>query len=305
MEISCIACGSMKVASLGPLPNFTSGPQGETQLAAASGSSLYACSNCTLRFRAPMPTEAELIGYYGGLSGEDWWQYESEREVWHHIKSNLRDAPERTVLDVGCFRGDLLKFLGDEWKPFGVEPSDDARRVAESRGIKIIGRDIDALKNESQRFGAITLIDVIEHLPKPLDALRTLSRLLLPGGKLVIFTGSTDAWSWRFAKLHYWYCAMPEHVAFFRPSWFQWAAPKLDCKVESVRRLAYNPSGLRTRLDESLKNIAYASYHRIEGWPVVSGLVPKLPIVRRVASWEGSWWTSARDHILVTMAGSK
>lgn len=274
-------------------------------MTAPPDSSLYACSNCTLRFRAPMPTAEELIDYYGGLSGEDWWQFDSEREVWHHIKDILRDAPERTVLDVGCFRGDLLKFLGDEWEPFAVEPSDDARRVAESRGIKIIGHDVDALKDESQRFGAITMIDVIEHLPKPLDALRILSRLLAPGGKLVIFTGSTDAWSWRFAKLHYWYCAMPEHVAFFRPSWFHWAAPKLDCRVESVRRLAYNPSALRTRLDESLKNIAYASYHRLDGWPVFSNLVPKLPIARRVAAWESSWWTSARDHILVTMTKSE
>ena len=54
------------------------------------------------------------------------------------------------------------------------------------------------------------MIDVLEHLPMPLDSLSVLVRLLVPGGKLIVFTGDTNALSWRIANLHYWYSALPE-----------------------------------------------------------------------------------------------
>lgn len=301
MSLSCIACGGPHLKNLGPLPNFTRGLRGQPPGEGGAQTSLYACADCTLRFRVPVPTDEELMSYYGSLSGDEWWRYEGEREVWHHIRDALSDAPGRSVLDVGCFRGDLLKFLGDGWELFGVEPSEDARREAESRGVRIIAESLDGLGGEARSFAAVTLVDVIEHLPRPLEALRTLVGLLAPGGRLVIFTGSTDAPSWRFARQHYWYCAMPEHIAFFRPSWFAWAAPRLGCEVGAVRRLSYSPAGLRTRLDESLKNIAYATYHRLEGWPGVGRVLPSLPVLGRVGAWESCWWTSARDHILVTL----
>ena len=301
MDVSCIACGGLRLKDLGRLPNFTAGLQGQPPGEGGAVSSLYACADCTLRFRVPVPTDEELMSYYGSISEDGCWHYEGEREVWRHIREALRDAPGRTVLDVGCFRGDLLKFLGDEWETFGVEPSADARREARARGVEVIAESLDELKGERRRFAAITLIDVIEHLPRPLEALRTLSRLLMPGGRLVIFTGSTDAWSWRFAGPRYWYCAMPEHIAFFRPSWFSWAAPRLGCELASVRRLAFSPSSLRTQLDEALKNVAYATYHRLEGWPMMSRVLPSLPVVGRVGTWESCWWTSARDHVLVTL----
>ena len=141
MALACIACGGRSLTRLGPLPNFTVDLHGNQP--GADGevvSSMYACADCTLRFRVPVPTDEELMNFYSSLSVEDWWQYEGEREVWHHIRAALGGAPGRKVLDVGCFRGDLLKFLGDDWEPYGVEPSEEARREAESRGVEVIAQ---------------------------------------------------------------------------------------------------------------------------------------------------------------------
>jgi SAM-dependent methyltransferase len=173
--------------------------------------------------------------------------------------------------------------------------------VAESRGVKVIGDTVESLEGSAMRFGAITLIDVIEHLPRPLDSLRKLASMLRPGGRLVIFTGATDAPSWRFAGEHYWYSAMPEHVVFFRPSWFRWAAPQLGCAVESVKRLPFRPAPLRERADETLKNIAYVGFKRLAQLPLVGAALRRTPAVRRIDSWAGSWWTTAHDHALVTL----
>ena len=176
----------------------------------------------------------------------------------------------------------------------------DARRRAQDLGITILGESVEALGDSGRQFGAITLIDVIEHLPRPVDALRTLTRALLPGGKLIVFTGATDSLSWRFAKALYWYSALPEHVAFFQPSWFRWAAPRLECLVSSVKRLSYQPSPLSTRIDEALKNVAYVIYHRMER-RVFGRIVSRLPMIGRIGKWRSCWWTSARDHMLITL----
>lgn len=299
MVVGCIACDSKQVTLVGPLPVFVQNSSSDSgELAVGS---MYRCRNCSLHFREPAATEAELARYYSALSSDDWWQHDQEREVWRKIKKVLDSAPGRRVLDVGCFRGDLLAYLGESWDRFGVEPSTDARKVAESRGIKVIGSRVEELNVDDGQFAAITLVDVIEHLPRPLEALQKLSRMLQPGGLLVLFTGNTSAWSWRFAGTHYWYSAMPEHVAFFQPSWFRWAAPKLNCKVSSVESLQYEPASLSRSLDETLKNVAYVTYQRLANSVLLGATLPKLPVFGRISKWNSSWWTTARDHILVTL----
>lgn len=300
MSTSCIACGSQETVLIGLLPVYTPDFLGRSVDSFDTGS-LYRCLNCTLRFRFPQPTPEQLLSYYAGLEESDWWQHGTARDVWAQVKKEVTALPQTSVLDVGCFRGDLLSYLGESFNRFGVEPSASARDEAQSRGITIIGDTIETLRDEKRRFGAITMIDVIEHLPSPLDSLSVLVRLLVPGGKLIIFTGDTNALSWRLANLHYWYSALPEHVAFFRHSWFRWAAPKLNCDISSYKRLPYQPASLKVRLDEASKNIAFEIYHRLEKIPGVKTILPRVPLLSRVGRWQSCWWTSARDHLLVTL----
>lgn len=302
MSYSCIACSSARVSRVGALPVFTPDWLGTPFDESTPVTSLYHCQDCKLHFRAPATSESELANYYSALSSDDWWQHGEEREVWREMKKILESAPGRRVLDVGCFRGDLLSYLGDSWERFGVEPSSDARRVAESRGIGILGSSVEGLESD-QKFDAITLVDVIEHLPRPLESLRKLVKMLTPGGLLLVFTGNTQAWSWRFAGRHYWYSALPEHVAFFNPAWFRWAVPKLNCRVESIRRMRFEPAPIPRRIDEALKNVAYVTYQKLSQ-AGLGAILAKLPVVGRIGKWNGCWWTTARDHILVTLVSS-
>ncbi len=300
MSVACIACESRQTKLIGKLPVFTPDYLGKP-IGSVDAGSLYRCENCSLLFRWPMPNPETLLAYYKGLEKDDWWQVENAREVWDHVAEQLKNIPAPQVLDIGCFRGNMLRHIGKGLSCFGVEPSPSARREAEAHGITVIGDSIDSLKDEERRFGAITLIDVAEHLPHPLESFQILSNLLVDGGKLILFTGSTDAPSWQFARQDYWYCAMPEHVAFFRPSWFDWAAARLGFRVPDVKRLRYEPVTFRRRADETLKNVSFVSYRRLKKIAGVGSLLPKLPLIGRIEHWQSCWWTSARDHILVTM----
>lgn len=300
--VACISCDGRNLISWGRLPVYTADFLGRTLDANINAGTLYECQDCQLQFRAPQPSTEELLAYYQGLDAHTCWQNGPKREVWRYIKDELEDIPGRSILDIGCFRGDMLEYLGDRWERFGVEPSPEAGREAQNRGIRIIGETIESLRDEAHRFGAITMIDVAEHLPRPLDSLRLLTKLLLPGGKLLIFTGSTDALSWRLSGVDYYYSAMPEHVAFMRPSWFAWAAAKMNLEVQSIRRLRYESSSWRTRIDETFKNLLYIGYRRLKRLRFVPPVLFKIPLVRRIGHWQGCWWTSARDHTLVVLA---
>lgn len=300
-SVACVACDSQELTRWGRLPIYTVDFLGSDLDPDVDTGTLYECKNCTLRFRAPRPTEAQLMAYYQGLDVTQCWQHGPEREVWRYIKQELEHVPKPSVLDVGCFRGEMLSYLGNGFERFGVEPSKEAALEAQRRGITVLAESIDSMCDNGRRFGAITLIDVAEHLPRPVDALKLLTRLLLPGGKLIIFTGSTDALSWRVSGLDYYYSAMPEHVVFMRPSWFRWAASRIGCELVSIRRMRYQSSSWMNQLDEGLKNLLYVGYHRLQRLPFMPTILLKLPIVKRIGQWPGCWWTSAKDHTLVIM----
>jgi SAM-dependent methyltransferase len=214
---------------------------------------------------------------------------------------DLDDLPARSVLDVGCFRGDFLDWLGPGFARFGVEPSAEARAIASGRGVDIVAHSIDELQDSGPRFGAVTLIDVIEHIPRPLASLEKLVRALLPGGRLLIFTGNTAAWSWRVGGRYYWYSRLPDHVAFFRPAWFEWAAPRLGCHIYRTKALPHGPAGLRVRVWEAAANLAYFGYRRLVDAGPWEPWLQRLPLVGRIGRWKMVWWTSARDHSLIVL----
>lgn len=301
MIIKCVACGNFDVVYCGPLPNFLadnlSGKLGRSM----ERGDLYRCRVCTLQFRSPIPSQNLLNEYYRSIKSDGSWDYGSSRTEWPRLKQISNQAPNNNVLDVGCFRGDLLEFIGLGWRKYGIEPSVDAAKVAEKKEVKIIGSSIEDSVIESGQFGLITMIDVIEHLRKPVEAIRKLVEGLYPGGKLAISTGNTQSFSYRVSGERYYYGAFPEHITFYSPQWFNWLAPAIGCEVESVYRFSHNPATLKRRVNETAINSVYLSYHHLKRAPVFKQLLPKIPKIKNIAGWENCWWTSSKDHMLLSL----
>lgn len=261
---------------------------------------LWLCESCDLRFRNPIPPAATILNRYTGLRADEHW-HTGIRPIWPRVRSVIMKSPERSILDVGCFRGDLLEWLGPEWDRYGIEPSASAATAAAAKGIRLLGSSLDDPALCLPRLGAITLVDVIEHLPRPLDALRRLAAALIEGGRLVIFTGDTDALSWRISGTLYWYTAIPEHITFFNPFWFRWVAPRLSCSVGTMRRLAHDPAPAMRRLADTAYNLAYLVSRRVQGSWGVGRHAASVPGLTRLGRFDFAWWTSARDHVLVEL----
>lgn len=103
--------------------------------------------------------------------------------------ANLLDklCPQKgRILDIGCGYGFFLEEATKRgWEAEGIDLSEDCVAFAKKRGLKAelaLPEDI----KEKNCYDAITMFYVLEHLPDPLATLRTIKKLLKPGGVLLL-----------------------------------------------------------------------------------------------------------------------
>ena len=180
-----------------------------------------ACSHMQLdRF----PTEAELSEAYGEAASDDYVEEEAgQRETARIAVERIERFTERgSILDLGCWVGFLLAVARERgWETLGVEPSEFAASYARDRlGLDVIQDDLFEADLGGRTFQAVVMGDVIEHLPRPADALDRMAAMLAPGG--VAYLALPDAGS-RLARRMgaRWWSVIPTHVQYFtRPSLF-------------------------------------------------------------------------------------
>lgn len=294
--LSCPACTSQSVRDLGSLPNR------KGTIILPDPGRLHACGQCGMMFRHPYPRQDELAALYGTIEGEC-WAYPHGRPDWDFARAHLtRCLPRRaTVLDVGCFDGGFLASLPESVRKFGLEVSPAPAKLAQGVGVTILGGMIDDL-DTNLRFDAITLFDVVEHLPDPLSQLRRLRQALKPDGQLLLSTGNTDALPWRLMRNDYWYY-YPDHVTFLNPGWFRWAAGRMDMRLTSVHRFSRDyGSTTRRRMRQLMRCTGFWAYAKMRRWPRLHRAARRVYPFSRVAAWprapRATYWP---DHMAVVL----
>ena len=112
--------------------------------------------------------------------------------IFEQIKPYLGNS----VLEVGCGNGNFTVFLAKECSSvMGIDLDSEYVELARTRlqqktlaqktEINIIQGDVLELDTD-QRFDAIALLDVLEHIEDDVAILQKLNRLLKPGGNLIV-----------------------------------------------------------------------------------------------------------------------
>lgn len=185
--------------------------------------SIVSCKSCGFKFTNPRPEDSVIGDYY---KAESYVSHTNTKKgvvnrLYHMVRSHTLKkklslvssyVSRGTILDYGCGTGmflDTCKKAG--WEVFGMEPDDDARKIASGLGLNLFsdkGR-IDTYITD-RKFSAITLWHVLEHVTDMSETLSFFKSRLDKNGVLVI--------------------AVPNHVSYdaqhYKENWAAYDVPR-------------------------------------------------------------------------------
>tara|TARA_R110002049_G_scaffold292252_2_gene476627 strand:- start:6353 stop:7237 length:885 start_codon:yes stop_codon:yes gene_type:complete len=122
----------------------------------------------------------------------------------------------KQLLDIGCGTGDFLQMAQqNNWNVFGVEPNEQARKIANKKTNDTVFNSEQLFKFEAHRFDVITLWHVLEHLPNLEMHISAFKKLLKPNGTLVIAVPNYKSYDAKYYKNFWAAFDVPRHLWHF------------------------------------------------------------------------------------------
>jgi len=182
---------------------------------------LFRCVECDTVQQPSLPAGEQLHDLYRVMEDDG---YLAEEEGRRRTARRLLDLLEphvegsaRRLLELGCGHGLLLdEARARGYDGLGLELARDAAVYArETLGLNVLEIPVEHPELDGERYDAIVLADVIEHLDDPVAAIDRCVELLAPGGSLLIVTPDPSSRTARLAGRRWWgylpahYCLIP------------------------------------------------------------------------------------------------
>jgi 2-polyprenyl-3-methyl-5-hydroxy-6-metoxy-1,4-benzoquinol methylase len=211
----CISCGSDRIALIStgryteePLKSLMEAdPYGESPMPFLQEASwrFVGCADCSQMFHqlilAPewndryhskwMSADA-IIEFERRMAAQEGRAFIRGRTLTEHVlrlermTRGIRKSEPVRLLDFGCGWGEFLAVANHfGFRCFGIDAAPPRR---EGGQVSIFPNLQRLAENTRENFHAITLFEVLEHLPDPLSVLKSLAGLMRPNGILVLET---------------------------------------------------------------------------------------------------------------------
>ena len=189
------------------------------------------CNECKLLFTSPCPTPDKIGSYY---KSEDYLSHNEEKKglfakVYNKVKKiNIKNkfkivtnsqqpaASSQNLLDIGCGVGDFLLYAKEKGcKVTGIEPNEDARKIAEKKlECKIMSpEELQNIPDNS--FDIVTMWHVLEHVADLKMEIQHLQRILKKDGKLVLALPNYKSFDAEYYKDKWAAYDVPRHLSHF------------------------------------------------------------------------------------------
>ena len=139
---------------------------------------------------------------------------------------------DANILDVGCGRGLLLSALGELGfdNLLGIDPF-LAADVEDENGVLLLKKTIHDVTGE---FDLIMLHHAFEHISDPEETLRTVGKLLPPGGSCIIRIPTVSSYAWQHYKTNWVQLDAPRHFYIHSLESMKILADRAGLELESV-----------------------------------------------------------------------
>ncbi len=260
------------------------------------------CLSCGLLYRTPTLSDDALADYYAVVPFQR-WEAKKFNPIERAVLAVLKSLPAGSrILDYGCSSGRLLSTLCHDYECYGSEVNSAAASEASTRGLRMIEPALLA-GAMPVRFDAIVLVDVFEHLRKPVALLQQLAQHLTPGALLVIATGNGDAAACRRDPAQFWYFRTLEHLCMLTERHSRHLSTALGLSLESLTQICHYDLSVREKVVLRFHDFIYWQFRRRTF--LARTLLPLLPRIRRARTWTSApAYTCTRDHVVAVFRGS-
>jgi 2-polyprenyl-3-methyl-5-hydroxy-6-metoxy-1,4-benzoquinol methylase len=241
---------------------------------------LVRCTRCGFGQPERLPT---LPRFFDRMYDQRWAEDWVDREFEAHYKDfiflgvlralHARTTPSsRTLLDIGAHAGRFIHLAQRRgWTVEGVELNPRTATCAARRtGAPVYRLNAHALAGRARQYWAVTLTDVLEHIPNPIRILEVIRDLLEPGGTIAVkVPNGPGQWvkerTLAFLSSHR--VSLAEnlvHVNHFSPLSLEWALARAGFEQVTVRTgapemIPFRPASFRPAISNAMRLALYAA----------------------------------------------
>ncbi len=144
--------------------------------------------------------------------------------VYRDLADYIRQStPGNRLLDIGAGTGSFVSYLNENgFDAEGIDPARLATEIAQDRGVNVHFSSFNNWHNNPdhhEKYDAISLLNVLEHLPNPEQAVISIQKLLKPGGVLCIKVPNDFNMFQKAAveklDIRKWWIVAPDHINYF------------------------------------------------------------------------------------------
>jgi len=240
-EFKCWICSSDNVKKLFGDTNFSNLKSADIAVSNDNYGKtlpLYRCSSCSFVFAHPLPEN--LLDLYQDLKDDEYINSLEPRfkEMKSILNKSLRLLPEaKSLLDIGAGAGLLIKAaksIGINSK--GVEPSNFfVNKAKELFDIDLLPGTVPHKNLQGETFDMVFAVDVLEHVPDPLEFINVLKSYMHKKSLLVIATPDINSIVSKILKQKWWHYRLA-HIGYFNKFTIQKAAEKCGLKIMKFKR---------------------------------------------------------------------
>ncbi|GAA0891985.1 class I SAM-dependent methyltransferase [Fulvivirga kasyanovii] len=205
---------------------------------------LVTCTNCSFTFTNPRPKAEDLSQYY---QSQDYISHSNKSNspvnIIYKIARNFTLKKKvalinslnkkGSMLDIGCGTGHFISACKEDgWAINGVEPDENARKMATDKTAINISADIKDV--EQTEFDVITMWHVLEHIPNLNDFMQILAHKLKETGKLIVAVPNYKSHDAQYYKQYWAAYDVPRHLYHFDQESLGRLATKYQLKINKI-----------------------------------------------------------------------